>query len=424
MPWGELATMMMKTVLMIGFMSVLIPFRLSAKKNLFILSCLGLLLCVAEGFVAYNKTSISESYGFLLLSIPLFVVFRLLSAAKGIRFLFIMFTAVLFYHMLSTLLTAFRIHTGGSFTFPYILLSLLAFGILLAGALGLQKDFHKIVFIYRYEFICLTPILALLLGISILFSPISEQQSLLDLDLLFITLGIDLLTVMLYLYIAVSFHSLSKLTNATREATALHMKMQQTKDRIELLQSSQEKTLLYHHNLLCHISRIRELLDSGETTQLRDYLNAIQEKVSSDIPEHYCQNETVNFLLASYITRAWDAGVRLTLDTEVPHSLPMTTPEFCALISNALEDAIETTAKVNHGMEKMVQLMVWLSDGKLLIQVENPYMEKIRMENGLPKKESPDDGLGMAGIVNIVKKYNGCSSFTAEGGRFTLRIII
>lgn len=141
-------------------------------------------------------------------------------------------------------------------------------------------------------------------------------------------------------------------------------------------------------------------------------------------PERYCQNEEANLLLFSFAAKAAAAGVRLCADVQIPHSLPIDNPALCTLLSNALDNAITAAAKVGEGVEKEVRLTVRLTEGKLLVQMENPYADEVRMENGLPRSDRPGHGLGVAGMESIVKKYGGLSSFQAENGRFTARIVI
>ena len=425
MQLGELAAVVLQTFLMVLFVAVLTPLRLPEKRTAVISLGLALALCALAGFLfAWRGLVFLTTYGFLFVSPLLFIAFRLFSSVGGIRYLFVVLTAFLFHQMLSTLLSAFRIWAGGRFTMLYLLLNLLVFGLLLTGGIAIRRDFHKIVLAYRYEFICLTPIFALLLGMSLLFSPVGQERGKLDPDLLLITLGLDLLTILFYLYVGVSFHSLGKLCDDTREATALRLQMQETQEHIALLRTAQERAAFYRHDLRHHVTLIRAFLDNGETDQLRSYLDDIQTELDGDTPERFCQNEAANLLLFSFMAKAAEAGVRLLADAQIPHSLPIGTPALCTLLSNALENAVSAAAKAGADTEKAVHLTTRLEDGKLLLLVENPYMGEVRLENGLPRSNRPGHGLGISSMESIVKKYGGLSSYQARDGRFTVRIVI
>lgn len=421
---GAIAAAMLQTLLIVVFLAILTPMRFPVIKVCGVFGGLAVVLCVLAGALAGGcGIEFLAIYGFILISLPLFIMLRLFSDVGGIRFIFVVLTALIFHQMLRTLLTAFRVWEGGNFTWLYFAFSVTAFGLLLVGGVILRADFHKIVVAYRTEFICLTPILMLLFLMAWLFSPVEGEISV-DGDLLLITLGIDLLTVLIYLYIGVSFHSLGKRCDDARDTISLRLQMEEAQTHIALLRASQEKAAFYRHDLHHHILLIRAYLDQGEAQKLRDYLDEIQAEMEADTVKQYCQNEAANLILISYFAKARAVGVQLQLDTVLSHSLPVSNPELCTLLSNALENAIAAVEKVGKGVEKTVHLMAKMSEGKLLIQVENPYIGEIKMEHGLPQSRCVGHGLGTASMAAIVKKYNGLFAFTAKEQVFTVRIVI
>lgn len=413
----------LQTLMVFTFVYILTPFRLSVKKLLPILGGIVCVLCLVAGWLAreYGLAFIA-SWGFLFISLPAFLSAYLLSSARGVRYVFVVLTALVFHQMLSTLMMAFRISQGG-YTPAYFVLNILSFGVLIAGGYVLRKDFHKIIFTYRAEFCCLNPILLLLLGLIYLFSPIVDA-SVLDTDLLLMAVVLDLLILLFYVYLGINFHSLSKHCDNARDTLSLKLQVEEAQTHIALLQASQEKTSYYRHDLRHHISLIHMFLENGELGKLRTYLDDVKKSIDSDTPQRYCQNEAVNLLLASFDAKAKESGVRLLADLQVPHSLQISNPELCTLLSNALENAITAAAQSHEGTEKTVRLMIRLTNGKLLICVENPYAGEVHIENGLPQTACTGHGFGVKSMVAIVEKYGGLFSFDAVHGTFTLRFVV
>lgn len=422
MDLGQTVAAILQTSFVVLFVAVLTPFRFSQKKTWCILGCGGAVLLVTAGILAaLYGTGFLAVYGFLYISAPLFLGTYLLSQARGIRFVFVILTALIFHQIISKLLMVFRVFQGG-FTPLYFFLNLLGFGALLLGGYIFRPDFHKIIFAYRNEFICLCPILILLLAISWLTSPILGHA--VDSDLLLATAVIDTLIVLLYVYIAVSFRSLSKRLDSEQVALSLRLQMEEAQHHIDLLHATQERAALYRHDLHHHLLLIHGFLDNDQPEQLRAYLADVEQALDETAPVHYCQNEAANLLLHSFSAKAAAAGVRLDADVQMPLSLPLNNAELCALLSNALENAIAAAAQMENDAEKNVRLLVRLTDGKLLIQVQNPYVGTVRMENGLPQSHPPGHGFGVRSMERIVKKYGGLSTYEAQNGMFTVRFAV
>lgn len=361
-------------------------------------------------------------YGFAIIGTPLFVAVYFLSRARGIRFVFVALTAVIFQQMLLTLLMAYRILHGG-FTPLYFLLNVLAFGALLGGGVLLRKDYHKIVLSYRYEFICLSAILLLLFLFAVAFSPITATNTV-DPDFLFVIPFLDLLIVLIYIYIGVSFHSLGKRIDIEKDELSLRFQTEEAENNLSRLRASQVQFFTWHQDRQQHISTIKGLLERGELDSLRDYLDKIGMDLDDNLPETYCKNEAVNLLLASYSARAAECGVAFLIDIQLPGNLSIGSTELCALLGNALDNAFHAAQRVDWAGDKAVRLMARLSGGKLLIQVQNPYSGEIPMENGLPHGAKQSRGFGVRSMEVLVAKHGGLSAYEARDGIFTVRFAI
>ncbi len=423
MSLGLIAATVLQTFFVIVFLFILMPFRPPVRKALTLMGAIMAVLCITAGILAacYGADFLPQ-YGYLLIAAPLFMTVYFLSKAKGSRFLFVLLTILIFHRMICTLLMSVRIYSGG-FTALYFLMNFLLFGALLYGGWRLKTDFHKIIFTYHKEFDCLTVILLLLLMLVWLFSPIVDQNQV-DSDILLVAALLYLLILLFYFYIGVSFRSFSKRLEAERSALSLGHQMQAAQDHIALMQDTREKAKLYRHDLRHHLLLIGELLDNGSIEQLRDYLLQIQKDLDAITPTDYCPNEAANLIFSSFALQAQKLGVQLELDAQIPQSLSISNTELCTLLSNALENAVAATSRVTDGREKTVKLSAGMLDGKLLLVVENPYAGTVRIENGLPQTDCKGHGFGTKSMEVITEKYGGLSSFEAQNGVFTVRLVV
>ncbi|MEG2118860.1 MAG: ATP-binding protein, partial [Pseudoflavonifractor sp.] len=116
-------------------------------------------------------------------------------------------------------------------------------------------------------------------------------------------------------------------------------------------------------------------------------------------------------------------GVVLKVEANLPQEIALSETELCAILSNGLENAVTATAKFTSG-EKIVMVHLSLHRGNLLLSMENPYEGEVRMENGLPQSTAPGHGFGVRSIEMLTRKHSGYCSFTAEGGLFTLKVVL
>ena len=97
------------------------------------------------------------------------------------------------------------------------------------------------------------------------------------------------------------------------------------------------------------------------------------------------------------------------------------------LFGNALDNAIEGTAKVADPERRLIHLSVARQKGFAAIRIENCYDGELQFENGLPVTTKADGryhGFGVKSIQNTAAKYGGTATITTHDGWFELRVLI
>lgn len=419
---GQIAATMLQASAAFMFQFVLIPKKYTWKRSLMAIAVIiGAFTVLAACFIHRFGTPFMTQYGFLIIGVPFFVGLYFLSSARGLRFLFIVLTAMIFHQILYVILIAIRVYTGFSMT--YFILNVILFGGLVWFAWRIRKEFQKIVFAYKDEFVWLSVMLVILFAISGLFMPVTEHNTI-DPDLFLVSVMLYILSISIYLYIWISFKNLSRQYDAQRDALFLHHQIEEATNQILLLRSSQESAIGYRHDLRHHLSLLSELTVEGNLERIKEYLKHVQADLNRITPSRFCRNEMVNLIFASFEARAAPCGVRLSIDADLPENIPIPETELCTLLSNGLENAIAAAAGVTAHGQKEVRISCRPHKGNLLIFIENSFEGNVIIKDGLPESDREGHGYGTKSMAMIAKRHDGYCSFAAKEGVFTLKIVV
>jgi two-component system sensor histidine kinase AgrC len=173
-----------------------------------------------------------------------------------------------------------------------------------------------------------------------------------------------------------------------------------------------------------HLALIGWYLADGDIEKAQEYVRLAQADIEEITPNRYCENNTVNLILSSFVGKAKASRVNIAVDANLPGSLPFPETELCALLPNGLENAITAAALVGEEQPKTVRIGCHLHKDNMLILIENSCAGEVIMENGLPQSSREGHGFGVKSMALIAKKHNGYCSFKASDGIFTLKIVL
>lgn len=98
------------------------------------------------------------------------------------------------------------------------------------------------------------------------------------------------------------------------------------------------------------------------------------------------------------------------------------------LLSNALDNAIENTGKIENPEERTISLVIERKGNLASIQMNNNYTGEIEVgEDGriqTSKEDSDHHGFGLKSMEYIVKKYGGSICVATDDGIFVLQIVL
>ena len=100
------------------------------------------------------------------------------------------------------------------------------------------------------------------------------------------------------------------------------------------------------------------------------------------------------------------------MDAKLPRELSVSDTELCAVLSNALENALRAVSDQPEA-DRWVTLYCGVRLGKLLVEIQNPCAEGLVMRDGLPVSERAGHGYGCRSIqtADCASSAHGAASF-------------
>ena len=224
-------------------------------------------------------------------------------------------------------------------------------------------------------------------------------------------------------FLTAYYQETQKLTRAELENAAQAALFNQAQREMDALRQSQLQASIFRHDLRHHLNVLDGFLEAGKSQQALDYIREVQTGLAATAIQRFCTNDTVNLILSSFAEKAKQQGIRLTIQANLPEKLPVTDTELCALLSNSLENALKAAAPLPE-RNRWVQCRCGIRRDKLLLEVKNPYLGEIALEDGLPASSAPGHGFGCRSIRAIAQQHGGLYTFQPEKGVFTLQVAI
>lgn len=228
------------------------------------------------------------------------------------------------------------------------------------------------------------------------------------------------------IFVLLYYNESQKQTIAQRERDMLAAQFKNAQIELNALRQMQNNTVIYRHDMRHHLSLIGSFAADGDLEKIKEYLSSTEAAIDAMTPVKYCENETVNLILSSFVNKAKKANVNLHTNVKLSENLKINDTELCSLLSNTLENAITAAGILEEEGLRKVYFHTVINDDKLVISTENAYVGEIEMDGDLPKssKKEAGHGFGIRSMIDIVERHGGLYSFETEGGIFILRLML
>lgn len=169
----------------------------------------------------------------------------------------------------------------------------------------------------------------------------------------------------------VILHLRSVKTEEVKGRNALiSMKQEQAEKELNVFRRSEQAVAILRHDMHHYLTSISAHLDKGEVAEARKYIGELIHTSDGTAVRKYCKNGIVNLILSSFEERITSSRIDLKYDIKLPDKLSISDVDMTAILSNALENAVEAAAKSE---KKQVGLDMRMNDSKLLLSIKNTY---------------------------------------------------
>lgn len=180
------------------------------------------------------------------------------------------------------------------------------------------------------------------------------------------------------------------------------------------------------HDFNNHISCIDMLLQMGNIEKARAYIQKLTQNGERKELIVNIGNATASAILSQKMVRAKSCQIQMNIEGELPNQLIVEDNDLCALLSNALDNAIEATCQIEDTTKRQIELSMVYNEKNVLIKISNAVKNNIDSSSSLKttKKDARMHGIGMRSMQAVVRKYSGSLSWKCEQQVFVLTIML
>lgn len=407
----------------ISIMYMLLDCEIKNKKALYLLGVYATVVLICDGYVLLNFGYITFMKLYpLLIHLPVFLAFLLISKFNAIKVLFVHFTV----DAITTSFSLIGLIIASFFGFNRVILNAVCYILYLPTGFiiyrYLRPSFH---YMLRntdkgwYGF-CAIP----LIYSAIIFFSWYNLGTTISKPLIVCAGLAFLLTLAAYILIFRLFKQTREQLTLQNEHNLLITQVEAAQVHVESLQESQGKTIIYRHDMRHHLHLIRAYLADTNQTAAQKYITEVEESIEDAAIEAYCSNYSINLILSSYIAKARNEKIAVETRIDLPEKNAVADMDLCVIFANAIENAVNACKLIPSAMDKNIKIICKRKNDKLFIQISNTFEGNVAFVNDMPVSMEENHGLGTKSIAAMAAKYNGVYSFTAEDGVFKTSIFL
>lgn len=183
------------------------------------------------------------------------------------------------------------------------------------------------------------------------------------------------------------------------------------------LQHEQNQVRTLRHDMRNHMAALQGLLDNGDAGKAAEYLRELLGSAALSGGRRICAHETANAVLSVKLGEMERLDIPADFQVNLPENLPISDTDLCALLGNALDNAMEACAKVK---TPDIKLRCRVEKGMLMLMVSNPLPGDEKPGLITTKANGKNHGFGLPGMAEIARRCGGSLDTGTKDGRFEL----
>ena len=181
----------------------------------------------------------------------------------------------------------------------------------------------------------------------------------------------------------------------------------------------------WRHDYRNHIQTMKVLADKGDIESLKEYLNKLDEDLSTVDTVVKTGNAMADAILNSKISLAKSKGINVKVDAHVPVKLKMSELDLCVILGNLFDNAIEASLPLPEE-NRLIRVYMVMKNTQLYISFTNftSTKKQVKTSNLFKTTKGDGHGFGLIRIDSIIEKLDGYLSRNSEDGAFTTEVLI
>lgn len=415
---------LLSLIFAISVMYMLLDCEIKLMKNRYLLGLYATVVLIIDGFVLFKLgyPTFMKLYP-LTVHIPVCLAFMFISKFKPIKVFFVHWTLVAIISSFSLIGLIISYFFGYNreivIIVCYILYLptwLLIFKYIRPPFLYMMRNTDK-----GWIGFCMIPI-----SYSVLLYSVSTYSlnKVIKSNILWNSTLMFILTLSAYYLILRFFKQTQEQLTLQNEQNLLMTQVAAAQLHFEALEESQEKTMLYRHDMRHHLNLINSYLIDNNKEAAQKYITEVEKTIDGATVEKYCSNYTVNLILSSYIAKAKYEQITVETQINLPDNNAVSDMDLCVIFANAIENAIHACITIKSANERTLKIVSNIKENKLYIQITNSFDGTIIIVDDMPVSTEENHGRGTKSIAAIAQKYGGVYSFTSEDRVFKTSIIL
>ena len=202
------------------------------------------------------------------------------------------------------------------------------------------------------------------------------------------------------------------------------------REQYKMLQTRIDESRRARHDFRHHRAVIRDMVSRGDLDDLRQYIDEYDSKLTETKDRNYSSNSIVNALLSFYADNAEKLGIKFSTSIKLPDKLLIPDTEFCVLLGNLLENAIDACKKEQASLtpasDPVIRVLIMQNGvSNLTVAVDNSCSNMpVWKDDELISTKHTGKGIGTESIRYIAGLYDGEARFEWHDGIFYASVML
>lgn len=280
--------------------------------------------------------------------------------------------------------------------------------------------------IYRDELYRIGPrqtvsalLVLLLFDIMLYHSPLSIEAG--EAERLILTQVLAELYCISFLYLQ---YTMFRESAVERELIAMNLLALKQREQYEL---SKENIALINrktHDLKHQVRALREMDDSSERGR---YLDEIDDSIGIYESIVKTGSEVLDVILTEKSLLCREKGIEIHCVADGSRLSFMDAVDIYSVFGNIIDNAIEEVQSFREREKRQIDVLIYVQQSFLLINVLNPLKKELEFQDELPRTTKADEGyhgFGLRSVKHTVRSYGGNMTIRTEDGVFSIKILL